>query len=281
MTKYIHMTQPMATDDSASAISTRPLHHPWTMTHSMYAVMGGFAIDTSNTETRYLPNGRQSMTLATKGLKFIAKYDPGLLPNILESEVQDKSKADTFSKALTCAQAIWLCTQVLARLPYDLATSILEMNTAVHALCALLLYLMYWLNKPLDVYIATPCSSENLRLLGAIMAAHFASPQSTWNFSTTGLFSGSSTDMMFPELPRVSLALAIRYINIEFLLNLQNSAFVSLIFLQHKTLITKVGQPRCCSQSKPQQARTMLLRLYWRCGLRRPQTGDGVIVLPT
>lgn len=207
MTKHIHMTQPMATNDSASAISTGSPHHPWTMTHSMYAVMGGFAIDTSNAETEYLPNGRQSMTLTTKGLEFVAKYDPGLLSNTPESEIQDKSKANAFTKALAYTQAISFCTQVLARLPHGLATPLLEMNTAVQALCALLLYLMFWLNKPLDVDITTPCSSENLHLLSAITAARFASPQSIWNFSNTRLFSGSPTDMTFPELPGVSLAL--------------------------------------------------------------------------
>lgn len=157
-------------DDRTVEANASPTHHLWTMTHSMYAVMGGFAIDTSSARPSYLPKGRKKMILTVEGLKFIAKYDPALFPNIRGPEIEDKSKADFFAKCLTCLQAIWFSTQLLKRLSHGLDVSLLAINTAVHSFCALLSYFFWWW-KPLVVNDATLCSSQDLRFLGAIMAA--------------------------------------------------------------------------------------------------------------
>ncbi|KAF1924006.1 uncharacterized protein M421DRAFT_73767 [Didymella exigua CBS 183.55] len=98
------------------------------------------------------------MTLTTEGLKFVAKYDPGLLPNILGTEIQDKSRANAFTKVVTYAQALWFCSQMTAMFPHDLTTSLLEINTAIPAACALLLYFVFWRNNPLNVDVAISCS---------------------------------------------------------------------------------------------------------------------------
>jgi hypothetical protein len=45
--------------------------------------------------------------------------------------------------------ATWFCAQCLARLGQRVGISLLELNTLGHALCALLIYCLWW-NKPLD-----------------------------------------------------------------------------------------------------------------------------------
>jgi hypothetical protein len=107
--------------------------HDWTHTHSLYAIMGGFVIDTRNFDCNYLPDGRQRMTLTVAGLEFIAEQDPEFIPDISESEIRDKSKANAFTKTVTCGQASWFGIQCLSRVSQGLSISLLEINTAVHA----------------------------------------------------------------------------------------------------------------------------------------------------
>ncbi|CAG5137909.1 uncharacterized protein ALTATR162_LOCUS245 [Alternaria atra] len=136
--------------------------HTWTHTHSLYATIGGFVVDTRDLGQDYLPEGRQRMTLALGGLAFIAGHDPYLIPNLSVSEITDKSKANMFTKMITCGQALWFGIQYLTRISQGLSISLLEINTAVHAACALALYFFFWWDKPLDVGEPTICTHDDI-----------------------------------------------------------------------------------------------------------------------
>jgi hypothetical protein len=82
---------PLFEDTESGQASPR---HLWTHTHSLYATMGGFVVDTRGLSQSYLPDGRQRMTLTLDGLEAIVKLDPDLLPDISQSEIRYKSKAD-------------------------------------------------------------------------------------------------------------------------------------------------------------------------------------------
>jgi hypothetical protein len=125
--------------------------HPWTLVHSLYATMGGFAIDTLGVDRSYLPAGQQRMTLKPRGLKFIAEHTPDVLPNLPEVVIVDKSKANAFTKLVTCGQALWFGVQCATRSAQGLSISLLEINTAVHAICTLTMYFCFWWRKPFDV----------------------------------------------------------------------------------------------------------------------------------
>ena len=125
--------------------------YPWTRAHSLYATMGGFVVDTRDLGLDYLPDGRQRMTLTLEGLKFIADQTPALLPDLPESAIVDKSKANAFTKLVTCGQALWFVVQCATRSAQGLSISLLEINTAVHAICTLIMYFIFWWHKPLDV----------------------------------------------------------------------------------------------------------------------------------
>lgn len=125
--------------------------HLWTQAHSLYATMGGFVVDTHGLELNYLPEGRQRMTLTLEALKFIANWAPDILPDLPESAILDKSKANAFTKFVTCGQASWFGVQCLTRSAQGLSTPLLEINTAVHAICTLIMCALFWWHKPLDV----------------------------------------------------------------------------------------------------------------------------------
>ncbi|KAH6633763.1 hypothetical protein C7974DRAFT_177942 [Boeremia exigua] len=73
-----------------------------------------------------------------------------LIPNISEVYIKDKSKANWFAKALVCMQACWFITQVVGRVATSYPITLLEMNTLMHALWCLVIYLAWW-HKPLNI----------------------------------------------------------------------------------------------------------------------------------
>ena len=172
---------------------------PWTLIHGFYAFMGGFTIDTTAQEVvqeYHLPETRIRLDLARfrrllkrrqeqfrRSRYKLSSQPPGPQPrderpaplpqndltrqlNISKEEILDKSKANALGKTLVCLQSAWFCIQCLARLVQNLPLSLLEVNTAVHALAALTVYLFWW-QKPLDIEQPTSLlvdSSDKLRL---------------------------------------------------------------------------------------------------------------------
>jgi hypothetical protein len=135
------------------------------MKHSHYALMGGFAIIPGEKNSfgyhRFLPAYPyfKHLTITPDGLEFIANLDIELVPNTSESEIRDKSNANGLGKALVCIQAFWFCIQCVTRLCQGLEISLLELNTFAHAICAFLMYLLWW-DKPLDIEEPTLIESD-------------------------------------------------------------------------------------------------------------------------
>ncbi|KAK5745728.1 hypothetical protein LTR17_001229 [Elasticomyces elasticus] len=124
--------------------------HPWTIVHSHFALMGGFAIDLAAFDENLVPGKPERLRLTVDGLKLMTKFDPTLLPDVSREAIQDKSKASPLAKTIVCLQALWFCVQCITRLIQGLSISLLELNTFAHALCAFVIYGLWW-NKPLDV----------------------------------------------------------------------------------------------------------------------------------
>ncbi|MCJ1477821.1 hypothetical protein MMC13_006494 [Lambiella insularis] len=115
--------------------------------------MGGYSLDVSmDPQPRIWPEKVDRLTLSPKGvLACLGSQDNELreLPPFLsKDEIWDKSKANNLAKAIVCIQAVWFCAQVVRGLVPGMSISLLELNTFAHALCALLVYLLWW-SKPL------------------------------------------------------------------------------------------------------------------------------------
>ena len=142
--------------------------YPWSMTHSHFALMGGFAFDTRTATVNFLPQGRKRMTLTKDGLLFLAEKRLDLFPDLSKTSIEDRSKANAWAKAIACAQAVWFCLQVITRLCQNLSISLLELNTFAHGICALLTYCMWW-DKPLDVEEPVLMEGEKIHDVCSIM----------------------------------------------------------------------------------------------------------------
>lgn len=114
----------------------------WTDVHSWLVVMGGVAFeDTAPEDQQLMPENRQRIPLTPELFEWMVKLKPRLIPDISSETIQDKSKSDLLSMALTCWQASYFCIQCIFRLSQQLSITHLEINVFAHAICALLLYL--------------------------------------------------------------------------------------------------------------------------------------------
>ncbi|KAH8784742.1 hypothetical protein BGZ57DRAFT_940473 [Hyaloscypha finlandica] len=178
---------------------------PWTLTHSYFANIGGFVIQSgpvadSHTETytsspdRRLPRhdnnaARNSLpSMISRSENEISYHNPyhltgrqiwklrknnilPSLPQISEAELQDRSKSDAFVKAVALFQILWAIVEVIVRLARKLAISQLELAVIAFAACAVVIYGLHW-SKPKSVGATTtiiqyegPVPQEILQLI--------------------------------------------------------------------------------------------------------------------
>jgi len=98
-------------------------------------------------------------TLTPRGAILLDKY--GALPRLTTAQINDKSKANWLAKCLVCIQATWMLVQCVARKIAGLPVTLLELNTVMHVICALLMYFL-WLHKPLDVSVPEIITSDQI-----------------------------------------------------------------------------------------------------------------------
>lgn len=106
---------------------------------AFYAVMGGFAFKMTDSDT------------VTLGVEMLVKE--GAMEKIRRyptAAIDDKSKADYLAKVLACFQSSWILLQCLGRKINHLPITLLELNTVVHVLNAVIMYGLWW-EKPVDV----------------------------------------------------------------------------------------------------------------------------------
>lgn len=179
-------------------------HLPWTLTHTYYANMGGFVIQSGvekdiqaipyiraeNVNTSNCPGKADiSETQVLKVIdndKVVQKSHPTTtsknggsypyhnpyhltaiqicklrderflpkLPYISKEELDDKSKSNSFVKAIAIFQIIWATIQIIVRTVRKIAISQLELAVIAFATCAVIIYLLYW-SKPKSVGTVT------------------------------------------------------------------------------------------------------------------------------
>ena len=117
----------------------------WTKTHGHFIQMGGFMLFDSEEEIAkgVLTPERFSELLTAKKIKF---------PIVTVEEIEDRSKADGFSKTIALGQTLWFVAQCIARrVPSQhLDLTLVELLTLSLAVINGLMYFLWW-NKPLDV----------------------------------------------------------------------------------------------------------------------------------
>lgn len=124
----------------------------WTMTHSWYAVMGGYCYKLREGSTIYLPDdhGREELALRDEALRFVVEHEPSIVPQLSVDDIADKSSTGAFMKVITLFQALWFSLQCIVRMGQGLSISLLELTTFAHCIVGLIIGWL-WLKKPVDI----------------------------------------------------------------------------------------------------------------------------------
>jgi hypothetical protein len=103
--------------------------------------MGGFMLFEGDNPKGVLSPERFSELLTAGKVEF---------PTVTVEEIEDRSKADGFSKTIAIGQTLWFVAQCLARRGQHLDLTLVELLTLSLAVLNGLMYFLWW-HKPLDV----------------------------------------------------------------------------------------------------------------------------------
>ena len=103
--------------------------------------MGGFMLFEGDNPKDVLTPKRFSELLTAKTIEF---------PNVTVEEIEDRSKADGFSKTIALGQTLWFVAQCIARRAQHLDLTPVELLTLSLAVLNGVMYFLWW-NKPMDV----------------------------------------------------------------------------------------------------------------------------------
>ena len=158
---------------------------PWTMRHAFFADMGGYLL--SAPDLRPFPiDGQQ--------LFYLVQNHYIDYPDVTESTIWDKNKADGFARLITLFQITWFLVQSIGRAVQGLDISTLELSTLAFIFCTMNTF-FFWRHKPLDV--VTPILLDCHTRLEDILSAAGIDP--SVQYSETPL------DFVKPSVSRSSL----------------------------------------------------------------------------
>ncbi|KDR74669.1 hypothetical protein GALMADRAFT_42196, partial [Galerina marginata CBS 339.88] len=113
----------------------------WTTTHGYFIQMGGFVL---------YDGGHEAGVLVPQALWELLDKKEVIMPKISESEIQDRSKGDGFSKGFVVVQITWFILQCIQRKVQHLDITKLELMTLALSALNVIMYAFWW-NKPLNV----------------------------------------------------------------------------------------------------------------------------------
>ncbi|KAF8857200.1 hypothetical protein BDZ45DRAFT_436793 [Acephala macrosclerotiorum] len=175
---------------------------PWSLSHTLFADMGGFVIRSYAFERLKKPSESGTDTTDLKSKYANPFYISALdlrrlrqekllerLPYISIDELLDRSKGDNFVRLIAVLQILWMVVQIIARGFRHLAVSQLEIGVIAFAACAVLIYAINW-SKPKGVQSPVPIlqyegeiPDEVINCLGQTARENFfsLSISSSWN----------------------------------------------------------------------------------------------------
>jgi len=119
----------------------------WTKAHGFFVIMGGFALHDADKSFLRVLDERTLTELDNAGeIEW---------PTITEKEIQDRSKADVFSKGIVLVQTTWFIVSCVSRFATKLAVTELEVVTLAFAVLNGITYWLWW-DKPSDVRCVVP-----------------------------------------------------------------------------------------------------------------------------
>jgi len=137
---------PRLDDRNSAPTATGRKFTGWTVTHGFFAWMGGFLL--------YV-NDEPRATLSPDELRTFVRDGSVDMPDIVQAEIEDRSKGDALSKGIAILQLAWFVLQLVARYAQNLPITLLEIDTLAVAALTSTAYGWWW-KKPKDVGRPSP-----------------------------------------------------------------------------------------------------------------------------
>lgn len=80
----------------------------------------------------------------------LMENSPEIISKVDKTFAKNKGKTDALGKAIVCAQGMWMIIQCITRKASGLPVTLLELRVAMHVICAVVMYLLWW-DKPQDI----------------------------------------------------------------------------------------------------------------------------------
>ncbi|KAF8248502.1 hypothetical protein K440DRAFT_642540 [Wilcoxina mikolae CBS 423.85] len=167
---------------------------PIGMDKAFYAVMGGFATEK---ETKLV-------TLNLKTLMTVSLMESVACFSI--NEIRDKSKATAVVTIVACVQAGWILMQCVGRKKLELYITLLEFNTMMHVINAIIMYAIWW-RKPVDVThpsvlvrIDVPRDPDSIGLAKSLLRSAIASVHDSRGVTKAEELVHDLQEIMSPEI---------------------------------------------------------------------------------
>ncbi|KAJ9624826.1 hypothetical protein H2203_004776 [Taxawa tesnikishii (nom. ined.)] len=126
-------------------------YQQWTLRLAFFADMGGFVL---------CPSQSESFPLNAKHVYWLVVNGHIEYREVTAADIWDKSKQDTFTKAITGFQMGYLVVQCIGRVSQGLAITTLELNTLAIVVCSLMTSYA-WLHKPAGVRTPIKIHTKN------------------------------------------------------------------------------------------------------------------------
>ncbi|KAK4162982.1 hypothetical protein QBC43DRAFT_370969 [Cladorrhinum sp. PSN259] len=124
---------------------------PWTLTHSYYALMGGFVLEDLDSvwgQVEGQVKNPEFFHLNVEELEYLRREDYiSRLPAIDEEDINNRCQHDALVKAIALVQILWSIFQAVARAARGLGVNPLEISVLAFAASAVMIYALYW-QKP-------------------------------------------------------------------------------------------------------------------------------------
>ncbi|KZV81680.1 hypothetical protein EXIGLDRAFT_844409 [Exidia glandulosa HHB12029] len=144
--------------DSHPAALDCAREHPWTLTHSFYAVMNGFVDEKGRTIVR--PYNAETDEFDADWSKSVLRRlelppgNPKRIADVSLEDIEDRGKAGVLAKSLLVWQLFVFLANCFARWDQSLPLSLLEITTIGHSLCSIIAMVLWWY-KPHSIGEAT------------------------------------------------------------------------------------------------------------------------------
>jgi hypothetical protein len=158
---------------------------PWTVEVAFYALSGAAVLKDDHD---------YDLTIHPTTIADLARHRAAALIPLQRAALQHPGKASILAKTITCTQALWFCSQCIARLSQNMAISLIELNTFAHCISAFFIYSFWW-HKPYDV--ETHVYIDDLELLQDYLMSKIEAGK----YRTFDEFQASDTNDIFERTP--------------------------------------------------------------------------------